>query len=549
MAILVRAPVEMEGRSGALILHEDEDLLVVNKPPGINTHAASPYAGEGLYDWLRRREPRWENLAILHRLDKETSGVQVFSKTRAGNVWLTRQFTVRRVEKEYVLWSDRRPAAEDFVVRSRIRKGAGRFESRSGGGEEDGLEAETRFVVEGEEQGVWRIRAEPRTGRTHQIRLHAADHGFPVLGDVKYGGREWGRLCLHARVLRLVHPVSRVAMEFRVEADFEVAPDVALRRALNLGLRGGTETDAYRRVHGAGDGHPGWYVDRLGSVWLASAGEAVEVPEWLKTMARAEGAEALWLRHLDRQVRDRRPEDLAPRRVWGPAGTSSVTVKENGLRFELSLTEGYSVGLFFDQRDNRRRLMKNWVGPEFPVSTAGMSGVTVLNLFAYTGGFSVVAAKAGARTVTVDLSKRYLDWAKRNFVANGLSLEGHEFLYGDAQDWLRRLAKKGRTFEVVMVDPPTFSQSREHGVFRVETDYVELATAAARVVGSGGVLFCSTNAARWEAEAFLGAVRGGVEQAGRRVVREWYVPQPPDFPTCREEPAYLKTVWMRLEGG
>src|SRR5882724_9805965 len=85
------------------LIFEDEHLLVVNKPAGISTHAPSPYAGEGIYDWLRHREPRWAKLAIIHRLDKETSGVLCFSKTPLTNRSLTRQFTERKVSKSYVL--------------------------------------------------------------------------------------------------------------------------------------------------------------------------------------------------------------------------------------------------------------------------------------------------------------------------------------------------------------------------------------------------------------------------------------------------------------
>ena len=82
-------------RDPLLILFEDEHLLVINKPAGMNTHAPSPYAGEGIYDWLRNREPRWTNLAIIHRLDKETSGLMVFAKTAVANRSLTEQFAQR----------------------------------------------------------------------------------------------------------------------------------------------------------------------------------------------------------------------------------------------------------------------------------------------------------------------------------------------------------------------------------------------------------------------------------------------------------------------
>src|SRR5437762_14022846 len=96
-------------RDPLLILFEDEHLLVVNKPAGMNTHAPSPFAGEGLYDWLRNREPRWASLAIIHRLDKETSGVMVFAKTPLANRSLTKQFTERAVQKKYLLITDRPP--------------------------------------------------------------------------------------------------------------------------------------------------------------------------------------------------------------------------------------------------------------------------------------------------------------------------------------------------------------------------------------------------------------------------------------------------------
>ena len=103
------------------VLHEDEHLLVVDKPAGWNTHAPSPHAGEGIYDWLRHREPRLAALAIIHRLDKETSGVLVFGKTPAANRSLTAQFAGRRVRKRYLLLTDRPPPAEPWGRSSRMR--------------------------------------------------------------------------------------------------------------------------------------------------------------------------------------------------------------------------------------------------------------------------------------------------------------------------------------------------------------------------------------------------------------------------------------------
>ena len=102
------------------VIFEDEHLLVVAKPAGWNTHAPVPYAGEGIYDWLKHREPRWASLAILHRLDKETSGVLVFGKTPLANKSLTEQFTERRVHKKYLLLTDRAVPAKEFTVKTAL---------------------------------------------------------------------------------------------------------------------------------------------------------------------------------------------------------------------------------------------------------------------------------------------------------------------------------------------------------------------------------------------------------------------------------------------
>jgi 23S rRNA (cytosine1962-C5)-methyltransferase len=150
------------------------------------------------------------------------------------------------------------------------------------------------------------------------------------------------------------------------------------------------------------------------------------------------------------------------------------------------------------------------------------------------------------RATSLDLSKKYLDWGKCNFSLNGLDATTHDFIYGDAFDWLKRLAKKQRTFDTVLLDPPTFSQSKESGVFRAEKDYGRLISAALPVLKSGGVLFASTNAADWAPEDFLSDISAAIRNGGRKIVQQHYVPQPPDFPISKAEPAYLKTVWLRI---
>src|ERR1043166_2542592 len=112
------------------IIFEDEHLLVVNKPAGRNTPAPRPYAGEGLYDWLRNREPRGSRLAIIHRLDKETSGVMVFAKSPLANRSLTEQFTQRAVRKKYLLLTDRAVPRKELAVKSCLVRVGEKYLSR-----------------------------------------------------------------------------------------------------------------------------------------------------------------------------------------------------------------------------------------------------------------------------------------------------------------------------------------------------------------------------------------------------------------------------------
>lgn len=551
------------------VLHEDDHLLVVEKPPGWNTHAPAPYAGEGIYDWLRHREPRWAALAIIHRLDKDTAGVLVFAKTPLANKSLTDQFTRRLVDKRYQLLATGRPPKDRFQLESRLVRAGDRYRSQSGG---NGELAITAFaVLRHRADGTVLIEARPLTGRTHQIRVHAAENGFPIQGDTLYGGSPAAALALQAVEVRLRHPASDEPVTFRSRTDLltDLAPEaprtqprrqdpfaVALsaasaRRAAFIEPAG---TDCFRLLHGGSDGggFAGHYFDQWGRHLLWSAGDntaggpggatAGELGAW----AEAAGFRGVYAKTLRRAAQSRAGTGASPQWLAGERLDERFVVRENGARYEVSFAEGYSAGLFLDQRDNRRRLLTNHLAADFPLRPAGMAGAEVLNVFAYTCAFSVCAALAGARTTSLDLSIKYLDWGRRNFALNSLEPAGHDFIYGDAFEWLRRLAKKGRSFEVVLLDPPTFSTSKDGGRWQAERDYERLVAAALPLVKPGGVLFASTNAARLTPEAFVATVKSAITAKGRRVVKEHYVPQPPDFPISKAEPAYLKTLWLRL---
>jgi 23S rRNA (cytosine1962-C5)-methyltransferase len=521
-----------------LICFEDDHLLVIDKPAGINTHAPSPYAGEGVFEWLRNREPRWETLAIIHRLDKETSGVMVFAKTVEANRSLTRQFEERRVKKTYVFRTDRPVHRPEFTVKSTLVRAGEKYVSRPA--HAGGVEAQTHFrLLRKQGDHTW-VEAEPLTGRTHQIRVHAAASKMPIFGDRLYGGSRASRLCLHAHRLQFVHPITNQPLAFEAAVNFDRAPGSELRERLT-----DTETtNAYRIIHGASDRWPGWYVDQLGEFVLSQS--ELEVTEEQIQFLKRISARGVYHKVLSRNVRKTQAADASPGLLFGKPAPERFTIVENHLRYELSFAEGYSVGLFLDQHDNRRRLLVNYAGPRFTLFEGGLQRREVLNTFAYTCGFSVCAATAGARVTSLDLSKKYLEWGRRNFALNGLDHAQHDFIYGDAFDWMRRLHKKGRQFDLIILDPPTFSQSKEHGTFSARKNYGELVKHALPILNGGGILFASTNAADWPAEEFLTVVRAAVTTARRQILHEHYAPQPPDFPVSRDEPAYLKTVWTRV---
>jgi 23S rRNA (cytosine1962-C5)-methyltransferase len=521
-----------------LIIFEDEHLLVANKPAGWSTHSPAPFAGEGLYEWLKNREPRWSRLAILHRLDKETSGLIVFGKTTVANRSLTDQFEKHLVHKKYVLLTDRPAPSTSLRVKSALVRSGERYLSRPlhAGGEV----AETCFgparksSAPAEGKDVCAVEAEPLTGKTHQIRVHAAAHHFPILGDTLYGGTSAARVYLHAGEIRFVHPATHEPVSFTAPADFSGDP----RHALRAALIDSTQTNAYRLIHGAADGWPGLYLERLGDFLLAQSDHPLTLAQQdcVKEYARRFSAQGVYHKILQRQAR------AAPQWLSGRTAPAEILVRENGLQFALRFDEGYSVGLFLDQRDNRRRLLTRYIAPKLEMAAAP----EVLNAFAYTCGFSVGAAVAGARVTSLDLSKKYLEWGRRNFVLNQLDPTRHDFIFGDAFAWFHRLAKKKRLFDVIVLDPPTFSRSKEQGVFQVEKDYGALMTAALPLLRPGGLVLASCNAATFEPEKFLNAIDRAVMQSRRRLLARQYIPQPPDFPMHRAEPAHLKTVWHQI---
>jgi 23S rRNA (cytosine1962-C5)-methyltransferase len=173
----------------------------------------------------------------------------------------------------------------------------------------------------------------------------------------------------------------------------------------------------------------------------------------------------------------------------------SWLAEENGLTYEFTKSIGAAPGLFLDQREHRKWIQKN------------SANKRVLNLFAYTGGFSLNAAKGGAsEVVTVDLSAKYKEWAQKNFSLNQLSSPSFKFYDMDSFDYLLYAKKKGLLFDMILCDPPSFSRSKK-GQFQIDRDYGKLLEMSLAVLAPGGDLLFSTNYEQWSASQWMQKIR------------------------------------------
>jgi 23S rRNA (cytosine1962-C5)-methyltransferase len=285
--------------------------------------------------------------------------------------------------------------------------------------------------------------------------------------------------------------------------------------ARRSGLRS-PDTDVCRLINGAGDGLDGLIIDDFAGRWLISGKEGEDLPKLTSEL----GYLALYSKTLSKN------EKVSPAYMGGERLTARFPVREHGLSYWIDFESGYSQGLFLDQRLNRQRIREL------------CPGKTVLNTFAYTCSFGVAAASAGAKTVNLDLSRNYLEWGQENYRLNGLEPERGDFIYGDVFDWLGRFAKRDRRFDLVVLDPPTFSRSKISGVFRAESDYGALLERALRVIEPGGTLLCCLNAHHVSATDFRYMLKNSLPSP----VDLHQMPMPEDFPGSD----YLKSFWVHL---
>lgn len=285
------------------------------------------------------------------------------------------------------------------------------------------------------------------------------------------------------------------------------------------------QTDAIR-LCSAPDG----WVERFGvDVLISHKNDA--------TLERLKTELCLWALNVDFKFRrvfarflpKQNAEREAPRLILGDADTNlQSTALERSLSYAIDFGAGYSVGLFIDQRENRRFV--RMVAPK-----------TLLNCFAYTCSFSVAAATVGAQTVSVDLSKKSLARGRENFALNSVPTTDHRFIADDVMAVLPRLARRGEKFDMIILDPPTFSRTHRGRSFQVENDFETLLLAALEVAERNARILLSTNCSTL-GERALEVMGRFCLKATRRAGGFHHEAALPDFPPS----VGAATLWLTL---
>ncbi|MGG5368796.1 class I SAM-dependent rRNA methyltransferase [Enterococcus sp. AZ196] len=294
-------------------------------------------------------------------------------------------------------------------------------------------------------------------------------------------------------------------------------------------------TTAFRIFNGEGDGFGGvtvdYYADYLVISWYNETiyhFKNMIVDSLLKVFPNAKG--------LVEKIRFK--SDLTESRwLAGEKPQEPLIVLENGVSYAVYLDEGYMTGIFLDQKEVRGRL------------TEGLAaGQKVLNMFSYTGAFSVAAAYGGAlETTSVDLAQRSLPKTQEQFEVNGLSLEQQKIIVMDTFDYFRYAARKNLRYNLIILDPPSFARNKKK-TFSVAKDYGRLIEDSVDILSDEGMIIASTNAANLSIKKFKQAIETALRNKNVNYQLTESYRLPADFPASNfEESNYLKVLFYTIK--
>jgi 23S rRNA (cytosine1962-C5)-methyltransferase len=337
----------------------------------------------------------------------------------------------------------------------------------------------------------------------------------------------------------LWNPKSRMPLRVVSHSLDDVDDDAffknAIQRAASLrrqALRLDRETDSYRAIHGDADFMPGIVADKFAdvlSVEITNLAAWQRLPQWLPLLHEAFDTKRVV---VSVDVDLARIEGIPRFGGVESDNVRSVKIREHGVRYEIDFSAGHKTGFFCDQRDNRKKF------------GALAEGRSVLDLCCYTGGFSISAALAGASEVTaVDLDETAVAMAKRNANLNNVRIK---LTHADAFTWVRTMIENGRTWDLVIADPPKFIHGREDetGVAK----YADLNKLALQLVAPEGLFVTCSCSGQLGAGEFERIVTGSAHRRDKRLQIFDRTGAGPDHPTLSNYPEsrYLKVLWSKV---
>jgi 23S rRNA (cytosine1962-C5)-methyltransferase len=312
-----------------------------------------------------------------------------------------------------------------------------------------------------------------------------------------------------------------------------------IRKALEWRLAAVRDTDAIRVIFGEADGFPGLVVDWYGGKQghLVCQFQAAGVEAWKAPIVQALVAETGCpnvYERSDASVREREGLPLVTGTLAGAEPQDETPVTENGVRYAVDIRHGHKTGFYIDQRDNRRLVMDHAAGRD------------VLNCFCYTGGFSLAALKGGANSViSIDSSADALAAGQRNLALNGFDPAKAEWWDADVFKMLRSLREQGKSFDLIVLDPPKFASSPDH-TDRAARAYKDINLLGLQLLRPGGLLFTYSCSGAISADLFQKIIAGAANDAkvDARILKRLSAGVDHPMTTSFPEGEYLKGLML-----